>query len=256
MKCIRYRFARIALIAIIATLVFSIVASAQRRQPRVTRSSPSPTAKLDDDPNALVFSRFQFTTLTSSVADRWDVMPHFDEILLDYLRRNTNIKTSKKRWNERVIRVDDYEKIYTNPILFMTSDGNFRFSKKEAETLGEFFKRGGFLYADDCWADNPPHDRFYRVFTEEIKKTLPGHEMKVMPYDHPIYHCFFDFKRGAPWTKGVRHRDMGLFYEGRLVAFLTAGDVHCGWGNRFVAPGMQEECLKFGVNLMVYALTH
>jgi hypothetical protein len=183
-------------------------------------------------------------------------MPHFDEILLDYLRRNTNIKTSKKRWNERVIRVDDYEKIYTNPILFMTSDGNFRFSKKEAETLGEFFKRGGFLYADDCWADNPPHDRFYRVFTEEIKKTLPGHEMKVMPYDHPIYHCFFDFKRGAPWTKGVRHRDMGLFYEGRLVAFLTAGDVHCGWGNRFVAPGMQEECLKFGVNLMVYALTH
>jgi hypothetical protein len=49
---------------------------------------------------------------------------------------------------------------------------------------------------------------------------------------------------------------MGLFYEGRLVAFLTAGDVHCAWGDRVTPPGLQEPCLKMGVNIIVYALTH
>jgi hypothetical protein len=255
MKRTGYRSRWLWLAILTAGLLISTAIMAQSRRGWSPRSS-RPPAQQENDPNALVFSRFQFTTLTSSVSDRWDIKGEFDDILMDYVRQNTNIKITKKRFRERVIRVDDFEKIYTNPILFMTGEGNFRFSQKEAATLGEFFKRGGFLYADDCHATHPPHDRFFRVFLEEIKKTLPGHEMQVMPYDHPIYHCFYDFNRGAPWCKGGRHRDMGLFYEGRLVAFLTSGDVHCGWGNRYTPAGLQEPCLKFGVNLIVYALTH
>jgi len=238
--------------ALIGGVVFLASATIHAQAPRRLASAPIDR----EDPNTVVFSRFQFTTLTSGVPDRWDVMPDFDDILLDYVARNTNLKISKKSWNKRVIRVDDAERMYTNPLLFMTGEGDFRLSEKEAATLGEYFKRGGFLYADDCYADDAPHDQFFRAFLREIKKTLPGLEMEPVPYDHAIYHCFYDFNRGAPWCKGVRHRDMGLFYEGKLVAFLTPGDVHCGWGNRYTPEGLQEPCLKFGVNIIVYALTH
>ena len=51
---------------------------------------------------------------------------------------------------------------------------------------------------------------FFRAFLLEIQKALPGHQMKPVPFDHPIYHCFFVFIYCAPWFKGVRHRDMGL----------------------------------------------
>ena len=50
--------------------------------------------------------------------------------------------------------------------------------------------------------------------------------------------------------------DMGLFIEDRLVAFLTVGDLHCGWTSRFFTPKVHEECLKMGLNIIVYALTH
>lgn len=212
---------------------------------------------LDEEPEAgtFILSRFRFVTLTR-VETEWDVMPFADENLIATLRSATNIKISNLDFNNRTIGIDEFEKIRKNPFLFMTGEGNFNMTPEEAATLGEYFKRGGFLYADDCVLHGQG-DHFYQAFLREIQKVMPGHSMQPVPLDHEIYSCFYNFPGQAPFCQGQKHPDMGLFYKNRMVCFLTSGDIHCGWGlPQYFGQQKQEECLKMGVNIVVYALTH
>jgi hypothetical protein len=223
----------------------------------------------DDDPNAFVFPRLKYRTLTN-VADNWDVHPYGDETLLARIKQVTNIKVSRKNWNQRVIDIkelgrayahpEEESRIFSLPFLFMTGEGRFELNRQEVATLREYFKRGGFLFGDDCVSNGTGRpgggaDFFYQSFIKELQKVFPDSEMKPLPYDHEIYHCFYDFKKGAPVTQGQVNPDMGLFLEDRLVAFVISGDIHCGWCG-FFSNAKKEESLKMGVNIIVYALTH
>ncbi len=220
-----------------------------------------------EDPNVFVFPRLKFRTL-SMARDRWDVLPDGDDKFLSFLEKATSIKLSTKKWRERVIDIkelgrayaqkDNTSEVFSLPFLFMTGEGDFRLDYDEAATFKEYFKRGGFLYADDC-VTQKTGDFFFKAFEREIRKVMPGHKMKPVPLDHDIFHCFYDFDKGAPKCQGGNHPDMGLFYRDRLVAFLTAGDIHCGWCASFFQPRtkeMAEASYKMGVNIVIYALTH
>ncbi len=217
------------------------------------RQSLPPVNVDEDDPNVFVFSRLRYITDTR-VKDVWDVHPAGDENMLAYLRIATNIKVSNKSWYKRSVGIDEGERLYNSPFLFMTGEGEFTLTSEQAAELGEFFKRGGFMYADDCVVGTTG-DQFYKSFLREIKKVMPGYEMHPVPHNHAIYHCFYDFPNGAPFFQGTPHPDMGLFYKDRLVAFLTSGDLHCAWVGWF-SPEGREQCFKMGVNIITYALTH
>ena len=211
----------------------------------------------ESDPNVFIFPRFKYLTRTR-VADCWDASQWADENLLAFLRNVTNMKVSTKPWRDRVVTIDDSERMYSLPFLFMTGEGDFGLSRQEAATFREYFERGGFLYADDCVAEesSPTADFFYQAFLREIRKVLPGREMKPVPPDHPIYHCFYDFPGHSPHCVGARRDDMGLFIGDRMVAFATSGDVHCGWTGLPHLKHMEQECYRMGVNIVIYALTH
>ena len=88
---------------------------------------------------------------------------------------------------------------------------------------------------------------------------MPGYQMEPVPFDHEIYHCFYDFDQGAPVCQGQPNPDLGLFYNDRLVCFLTSGDLHCGWihdVNSSRTGRVIQEAYKMGVNIVIYALTH
>jgi hypothetical protein len=213
----------------------------------------------ESDPNVFVLPRLEFRTLTM-VRTLWDAGRPGDENLLAWLRLATNLKISNKLWSERVVAIHDAAKIYTLPFVFMTGEGDFQMHPDESRTFGEYFKRGGFLYADDCVLE-PNGDFFYTAFLREIQKAIPGDKMKPVPPDHEIYHCFYDIPGGkSPYVQGnASLPDMGLFLENRLVCFLTAGDVHCGW---WAGPPdtyfrrEHEPALRMGTNIVLYALTH
>ncbi len=214
----------------------------------------------ESDASVFVFPRLQFRTITST-KQKWDVTPSGDETMLSYMRKHTNLKISNRKWGSRVVNVSDAETIYKLPFIFMTGEGDFRFSPEDARVYGEFFKRGGFIYADDCVVE-PDGDFFYKAYVREIQKTMPGLSMKPVPSDHEIYKCFFEMPGGrSPFTQGnINQPDMGLFLNNRMVSFLTAGDVHCGW---WAGPNgkprfsrKHEDCMKMGTNIVIYALTH
>lgn len=210
----------------------------------------------EDDPNIFHFPRLNYEPLTNR-RDVWNARMDGDEHLLHYVRSVTNIKITMKPTTQQVVSLESSEEIFRRPFLFMTGEYDFSMNQGAKELFVEFFKRGGFLYADDCVIGGYG-DNFYKSFVREFQNLGPDFEMKEAPFDHPIYHCFFDFERGAPFVQGQQHRDMGIFYKDKLVAFLTSGDVHCGYTGFWydTKPELTEDCLKIVTNIIVYALTH
>lgn len=207
------------------------------------------------EPNEFMFSRFKYQGRWDS---EWNNNPEADDLLLAFLQKVANVKVSPKTWEERLVSSEDLSKLYTSPFLFMTGIYDIQISDPDAKALGEYLRRGGFIYADDCVyeKDGPSvGDFFFRGFAREAAKFIPGLKMEPVPPSHEIFNCFYDFQGQSPRNKGQKHPDMGLFLDGRMVCFLTPGDVHCGWWNPRWAAN-QEKCFKFGVNVIMYALTH
>ena len=221
-----------------------------------------------EEPDSFVFSRLKFRTINNT-QDEWDCGIDKEEELLAFLRTATNIKVSQKDFYARAVSIDDMRKahsnpgkdsiVYTRPFIFMTGSGSFAFDEPESATLGEYLRRGGFWYIDDCISSPSHHSDFYRIFVRESKKIFPGAEMAPVPHDHEIYHCVFDIEDGAPHVQGESLPDMGLFIKDRLAVFLTSGDLHCGWRWEITSRSPHPDkaiCRKMGTNIVAYALTH
>ena len=241
-----------AVVAKLTGLGYDGIAAAQQRV------SQRVSSLNDEEPNELIFARFRFQG-HQQAGDEWDTLPQGDDNLLRYVESVTNIRISKKSWQDRVVSVDDFEKMRTTPIIFMTGQVDFDFTKEEAEALDEYFKRGGFLYADDCDADDERYFYFYDALVREIRSKFSQISVQPVPLKHEIYHCFYDMQGDSPWNPRCVHLrphypDMGLFYKDRMVGFLTPSDQHCHWALRRTM--YQKETKELGTNILVYALTH
>ena len=90
---------------------------------------------------------------------------------------------------EKVLEIVD--ELYLYPVVFVTGHGNIKFKGGEIEKLRAYLLNGGFMYADDDYGmDNS--------FRREIKRVFPDKEFVEVPFNHPIYHSFYDFPNGAP----------------------------------------------------------
>jgi hypothetical protein len=200
-----------------------------------------------------VFPRLQFSVYDETI-DIWNCGPIGDVNLRHKLQELTNINVSQE---PRVVRLGDFDDMCRNPFIFMTSEGYFKLSSVEENNLREFLERGGFILADDC-VYLTKGDRFFLCYRDLINKLYPDNPMRKVPYDHEIFHCYFDLPNGAPHCQGVPHGMYGLFEPGtgRIMTTITPGDIHCGWINRFFTPQLNEDSIKMGINIIIYFLTH
>jgi hypothetical protein len=143
--------------------------------------------------------------------------------------------------------------LFNYPFIHMTGHGNVVFSDSEAENLRNYLIAGGFLHADD----NYGMDQYLRP---AMKKVFPELNFVELPFDHPVYHQYFDFKYGTP--KIHEHDDLpaqgfGLIWEGRLVCFYSyQSDLGDGWEDQEVhndKPEKRLAALQMGANLISYA---
>jgi len=230
----------------------------------VRSAHPQPSGITADQEEAGAFSLSRFKFIGGRRAqDNWDVEPRGDENLLRRVREVTNIRLTERTWAERVVHIDDSERMKATPFLFMTGEVDFKFTPGEREIMAEFLRRGGFLLADDCIANVPMQRYFYDALRREVPLILPGHQLEPIRNDHEIYHCFYDIPNGAPWWPNheinarPRFPDLGLEFDGRLAIFLTAADIHCSWTQRHAAArAVFEEAVQLGTNIIIYALSH
>jgi hypothetical protein len=148
------------------------------------------------------------------------------------------------------------EDLFNYPFIYMTGHGNVHFSDADVERLRRYLASGGFLFVDDDYGLD-------QSFRRELARVFPDRKLVDIPFDNPIYHCFYDFPHGPPKIMehdGLPAEGMGIFDGSRLVIFyayqtdigdgLEDAEVH---GN---PPEKREEAMKMAINVVVYALTH
>jgi hypothetical protein len=182
----------------------------------------------------------------------WYANPSSLPNLLAALRSRTSIEVGEKP--ATVAPSDD--DLLLHPMIYMTGHGQVSFSDEEAARLREYLERGGFLWADDNYGMD-------RSFRDEISKVLPGDALVELPYEHPIYHAFYDFPGGLPKIHehdGGPPHGYGVFHNGRLVVFYSFNtDIGDGMEDAEVhndPPENHELALRMGVNVVVYALSN
>jgi hypothetical protein len=182
----------------------------------------------------------------------WYANPSSLPNLLSAVRARTGIEVAARPAS---VAPSD-EDLFLCPMIYMTGHGQVSFSDEEAARLREYLDRGGFLWADD----NYGMDRSFRA---EVAKVLPGEALVELPFDHPVYHAFYEFPEGLPKIHehdGGPPHGYGVFHEGRLVVFYSFNtDIGDGMEDTEVhgdPPESHERALRMGVNVVVYALSN
>jgi hypothetical protein len=198
--------------------------------------------------------QFQLREDGTDYVKQWDIWPIGDQNLRNMIRAATNINILT---DPVVVNLDHPDQLFQYPFVFMTSEGDFALTDSNRQNLREYLLRGGFLLADDCCFEQR-EDRFYRAWAREMKVIFPDEVLAEIPSTHEIYHCFYELD-GVPWVQGQKHPALGVFERGtgRLMAFCSSGDIHCGWvGFGNLDREGCKRCLQMGVNIMVYCLSH
>jgi hypothetical protein len=172
--------------------------------------------------------------------------------LLDFIRENSNIPIDTM---EHVVQIMD-DNLVRYPFLFATGHGIMKFSDDEKSRLRTFLTNGGFLFINDSYG----MDKNVRKVIADL---FPERDLVELPFDHPVYHSYYDFPAGPPKIHehdGKPAQGFGIIINGRVVLYyLYESDIGDGWEDPQVhndPPEKREAALKMGTNLLVYALTH
>jgi len=197
-------------------------------------------------------SAFQIARLKYNGGGDWYNDPSAEVNLLRFVSQNTNIKVKPEY---KFVDISS-EEIFSYPFLFMTGHGNVVFSKDDATRLRKYLENGGFLYIDDDYSLD-------KATRREMNKVFPEKDFVEIPFSHGIYNIMFDFSSGPPKTH--KHdenppRGFGIFVDTRLAVFYTfESNPSDGWADPEVhkdPPNKREEALKFGTNIVLWALSN
>ncbi|MBI1807110.1 MAG: DUF4159 domain-containing protein [Ignavibacteria bacterium] len=199
-----------------------------------------------------VSSSFKISRLKYSGGGDWYNDPQEETNLLKFVKQNTLIDVEPTY--EFVDIASD--KFLTYPFIFLTGHGNMTFTDLEVKRLRSYLENGGFIYADDDYGMD-------KAFRREVKKIFPEQDLVELPFSYGLYNCQYDFSHGPPKTHehdGKPPQGFGLFHNGRLVLYYTyESNPSDGWNDPDVhgdPPEKREEALRFGTNIVVWALTH
>ncbi|RKY97557.1 MAG: hypothetical protein DRQ13_04545 [Ignavibacteriae bacterium] len=181
----------------------------------------------------------------------WYNDPSAEVNLLNFVQQNTNIKVDARY---QFVEISS-EEIFSYPFLFMTGHGNVVFAEDEVERLRLYLENGGFLFIDDDYGlDN--------AVRREMKKVFPANKFQELPFSYGLYSVFYNFENGPPKTHEHDNnppRGFGIFIKERLAVYYTyESNPSDGWADATVhndSPGKREEALKFGTNIIVWALS-
>jgi hypothetical protein len=199
---------------------------------------------------------FAFATAIYESGD-WESAQKLPANLIDSIARYTSIPVAPTGVNVALAS----NEIFEHPFVWLTGHLPVRFTNKERENLRLYVERGGFMMIDDH--NHDIDGVFHKTAQEELTRLFGV--LKEVPKDHAIYNCFFKFKDGPPvtshelngWGDNLTHRELHAVMNGDRIGLLySSKDYSSEWDaepdtKRF----MDIDPTRFGVNLIVYALT-
>ena len=202
---------------------------------------------------------FVFTRLQYESGD-WDIVDQrMPSNLLDSLVAYTTIAVAER---EAVVPLASTE-VLGAAFCYLSGHKLVQFTDRERENFGNYVRNGGFVFVDDC--NHDIDGLFAKSFEAEMANIFGADALRKIPNDHAIYDAFFPFEKGPPttsfelngWGDDLVHDYLkAIEIGGRIGVLYSNKDYGCEWdydfrNKRFLA----EDNTKFGVNIVLYAMT-
>ncbi|AKQ47168.1 twin-arginine translocation pathway signal [Rufibacter radiotolerans] len=204
-------------------------------------------------PTPFTFVRLQYRS------GNWDTDQRMPSNLLNSLVEYTTVPVVEQ---EKVISLESAE-LFRYPFCYLSGHKLVQFNAKEKANFVKYVQNGGFVFVDDC--NHDIDGLFARSFEEQMRVCFGPKALKKLPNTHPLYKSFFKFEEGPPttsfelngWGDDLVH-DYLKAYEvnGRIGVLYSNKDYGCEWDYDFRNKRwLAEDNTKFGVNILMYALT-
>ncbi len=161
------------------------------------------------------------------------------------------------------------QSIYDFPWIYAVEVGYWHLNIQEAARLRDYLLRGGFLMVDDfhgAWE--------WSSFVASMQRVFPDRPIVDIPEDDEAFHVIYDLDHriqipsrmytytGQTWEKGgITPHWRGIYDDkGRLMVSINfnmdIGDAweHADWPD--YPENMTALAYRFGINYLIYAMTH
>ncbi|HEX2091251.1 MAG TPA: DUF4159 domain-containing protein [Longimicrobiaceae bacterium] len=189
----------------------------------------------------------------------WDSAPLVPANLIHSLAQYTSIPVAARGV---VVDIASPE-LFRYPFVYLTGHLPVRFNPRESRNLRAYVERGGFVFIDDH--NHDIDGAFHKTATAEIARIFGVGALKPVPNDHELYRAFFRFPEGPPttshelngWGDNLVHEHLlGVEVDGRIGLLYSNKDYSSEWNYHPQNKRFQSvDNTRFGVNLVVYALT-
>jgi len=188
----------------------------------------------------------------------WDPTPHALPNLMKYLTANTTLNVQFKR-----VPLDlADEKAFDHPVLYMTGLRDFKLSDAEVSRLRVYLRSGGVLLADAAAGRRG----FDVAFRREIARVLGDAPLEPIALDSALFQAPFKV-RTVDYTDALKAAQpdlnapslLGASIDGALAVIYSPHSLGNGWEQIDYTYNLgytDQDALRLGVNMLVYAITH
>ncbi len=181
--------------------------------------------------------------------------PRSEENLMKILRETTRVDANP---GGHIVSFESDE-VFKYPVAYLCEVGYINLSEKEAHNMREYLLRGGFLIVDDFRGP-----REFGNFIDQLRYVFPERSVERLPHDHTIFTGFYDISHldlEPPYSRFMRPEYWGMKDDdGRLMMVIDYNnDISEYWewsADPFYNFEDTTEGFKYGVNYILYALTH
>jgi hypothetical protein len=182
--------------------------------------------------------------------------PRAEKNFLKILMEVTEVETTPDSY---LILTFDDPRILEYPFLYVSEPGYWNITEAEIKNLREYFNRGGFIVFDDFRGYEEMNN-----LRSAMAAIFPDRTWRELSLDDAVFHCFYDIESldfEPPYMLVPElPKFLGWFdSEDRLQAVANynndIGD-YWEWSDQAINPINSNEAYKFGINYVIYSLTH
>jgi hypothetical protein len=159
-----------------------------------------------------------------------------------------------------ILDLDDPE-LFKHPLAYLCEVGFWRPTDDEARNLRTYLLKGGFLIVDDFAGPQ------WTNFEQQMRRVLPGARLVTLDPSHPIFDSFFRVDVRTfhhPYFRGFPATVLGVFEDNdprkRLMVVVNYNQdlsEYWEWSDTDWVPiELSNEAYKFGVDYVIYGMTH
>jgi uncharacterized protein DUF4159 len=192
--------------------------------------------------------------------------PTSDRSLMKILEGLTDIaKPHMDKTN--VVAIGD-PAMFNYPISYMTEAGYLTATDAEAKALHDYMLKGGFIIFDDFRPDFQRGNDGWRNFVDVMRRVMPEGKLMAVDSNNPIFHSFFEIPDPhsfvSCYDRGGPPEFWGMFENNdpaKRLMFIANfnNDIsqYWEWSDTGLVPiDLSNDAYKFGVNYVMYGLTH